>query len=48
LQSKLEGLEKDKSQPGSELSTVRSQIDQLQTKLADEAAQVSALEKDMQ
>ena len=42
------GLERDKSQLGTELSDVRGQIAGLEKKLADETAQVTALESDKQ
>jgi chemotaxis protein MotB len=48
LQNRLDGLERDKSQLGTELSDVRGQIATLEKKLADETAQVSALESDKQ
>jgi len=45
LQAKLDGLEREKGQLGSDLGEVRAQIEQLQKKLADETAQVSTLEQ---
>ena len=48
FQNRLEGLEREKSQLGSELGDVRAQIATLEKKLADETANVTALESDKQ
>lgn len=48
LQSRLDGLEREKGQLGNELTDVRVQIASLEKKLSDERAQVTALENDKQ